>query len=187
MNFTVQPDEMELKEKHWLNYQENIQCACICLPVFIFPHLYYAPGQHLVCADTRSLLKIKMKQTCQCFLPDTLYACLSETGWSLNELPVELPEGEFGSAWPGDLTYRQMIAALFSPTPLFEKSSGFSRKCPCCFDTVAWIPSPPGLAYGHSMSILKWIIFTFSKPSAKNVFPSMSQSLPPSLRLFTFL
>lgn len=125
---------------------------------------------------TLSLLKIKFKQTCQCSLQDTLCECLSEAGESLNELPVELPEGESGSARPGDLTCRQMIAALFSVTPLFEKSSGFNRKCPRCFDTVAWIPSPPGLAYGHSMPLFMW-----DNRSAKTVFSSLSHSLLPSL------
>lgn len=70
--------------------------------------------------------------------------------------PVETTEGESGSARPGDLTCRQMIAALFSLTPLFEKSSGFNRESPRCFDTVAWIPSPPGLAYGPSMPLFMW-------------------------------
>lgn len=111
------------------------------------------------------------------FLPDTLHECLSEAGQSLNELPVELPEGESSSARPGDLTCRQMIAALFSLTPLFEKSSGFNRKCPRCFDTVAWIPSPPGVAYGHSMPVFMW-----ENCSAKTVFSSLSH--PPSLFLY---
>lgn len=79
-----------------------------------------------------------------------------EEGEGLNEVLVELPEGEPGSVRPGDLTCQQMIAALFSPTPPFEKSSGFNRKCPRCFDTVAWKPSPPGLAYGHSMALFMW-------------------------------
>lgn len=124
-----------------------------------------------------------MRQTCQCSLQTPCASVFSETGQSLNELPVELPEGESGSARPGDLTCRQMIAALFSLTPLFEKSSGFNRKCPRCFDTVAWIPSPPGLAYGHSMPLFMW-----DKRSAKTVFSSLL-SLPPSffLCLSTFL
>lgn len=117
------------------------------------------------------------------FPPDTLCEWLSEAAESLNELPVELPEGELGWARPGDLTCRQMIAALFSLTPLFEKSSGFNRKCPRCFDTVAWIPSPPGLAYGHSMLLFMW-----DNRSAKTVFSSLSCSLPPSsLCLSTFM
>lgn len=116
------------------------------------------------------------------FPPDTLCEWLSEAGASVNELPVELPEGEFGSARPGDLTCRQMIAALFSLTPLFEKSSGFNRKCPRCFDTVAWIPSPPGLAYGHSMPLFMW-----DNRSAKTVFSPLSVSLSLSLLPSFFL
>lgn len=99
------------------------------------------------------------------FPPDTLCECLSRAGQRLNELPLESPEGEFSPARPGDLMCWQMIAALFCLTPLFEKSSGFNRKCPHCFDTVAWIPSPPGLAYGHSMLLFMW-----DNCSAKTIF-----------------
>ncbi|CAJ1069027.1 Hypothetical predicted protein [Xyrichtys novacula] len=116
-------------------------------------HLYEAPGQYLISTETSWFLEIKTKQACQCFPSDTLSQCLSEAAHRLNEVPVELPEGESSSVRPGDLTCRQMIAALFSLTPLFEKSSGFNRECPRCFDTVAWIPSPPGLAYGPSMQL----------------------------------
>lgn len=150
-------------------------------------HLSFCPFEFpQVCIDhlasilnvlTLSLLKIKVKQTCQCSL-QTPCVSVYEGGESLNELPVELPEGEFGSVRPGDLTCQQMIAALFSMTPLFEKSSGFNRKCPRCFDTVAWIPSPPGLAYGHSMPL-----FMRDSRSAKTDFSFSSLFLASSFLL----
>lgn len=70
--------------------------------------------------------------------------------------PCGVARRRAGSVRPGDLTCQQMIAALFSLTPPFEKSSGFNRKCPRCFDTVAWKPSPPGPAYGHSVALFMW-------------------------------
>lgn len=154
-------------------------------------HLFFCPFEFpLLCIDhlasilhvlTLLLLKIKRKQAGQCSL-QTPCASIYEGGEGLNEVPVELPEGEFASVRPGDLTCQQMIAALFSMTPLFEKSSGFNRKCPRCFDTVAWIPSPPGLAYGHSMPLFMW-----DSRSAKTDF-SFSSLLPAfSLLLSVFL
>lgn len=53
-------------------------------------------------------------------------------------------------------TWRQMIAVLSPLSRPFEKSSWFTSGRPRCFDTVAWIQSPPGLAYGHSMLLFMW-------------------------------
>ena len=147
-------------------------CSCIFLSILIFCSFVWSTWPGLwMCWHSR-VAENENETSMPVFSPDTLCECLSRAGESLNEPPLESPEGEFSSARPGDLTCWQMIAALFSLTPPFEKSSGFTRKCPHCFDTVAWIPSPPGLAYGHSMLLFMWDIC-----SAKTGFSSIYRSL----------